>query len=55
MVEMPNETVFTWGAPPIKFGAGAVDELGWDLLQLGVERVVADGPFGRLRLAHESG
>jgi hydroxyacid-oxoacid transhydrogenase len=40
MVELPNETVFTWGAPPIKFGAGAVDELGWDLLQLGVERVL---------------
>jgi hydroxyacid-oxoacid transhydrogenase len=40
MVELSTETVFTWGAPPIKFGAGAVDELGWDLQQLGVQRVL---------------
>ncbi len=40
MVELSTETVFTWGAPPIKFGAGAVDELGWDLQQLGVHRVL---------------
>jgi alcohol dehydrogenase class IV len=40
MVEIRNETVFTWGAPPIKFGLGATDELGFDLRQLGVERVL---------------
>ena len=40
MVELPTETVFTWGAPPIKFGVGAVDELAFDLGQLGVERVL---------------
>jgi hydroxyacid-oxoacid transhydrogenase len=35
---MTSETVFTWGAPPVKFGAGATDELPHDLAQLGVER-----------------
>jgi hydroxyacid-oxoacid transhydrogenase len=35
---MTPETVFTWGAPPVKFGAGAADELPHDLAQLGVER-----------------
>lgn len=40
MVTLPTETVFTWGAPPIKFGAGATDELAFDLAQLGVERVL---------------
>lgn len=40
MVQLPTETVFTWGAPPLKFGVGAADELGHDLLQLGVERVL---------------
>ncbi|MGH3435147.1 MAG: hydroxyacid-oxoacid transhydrogenase [Sciscionella sp.] len=24
----PNESVFTWAAPPLKFGAGALDEIG---------------------------
>ena len=23
-----NENVFTWAAPPLKFGVGAVDEIG---------------------------
>jgi hydroxyacid-oxoacid transhydrogenase len=40
MVELSTETVFTWGAPPLKYGVGAVDELGHDLAQLGVERVL---------------
>jgi len=30
------ETIFTWGAPPLKFGAGALDELGHDLGALGI-------------------
>jgi hydroxyacid-oxoacid transhydrogenase len=34
------ETVFTWSAPPIKFGAGAVDELSFDVARLGMERVL---------------
>lgn len=33
-----NETVFTWAAPPIKFGAGALEELGWDVASLGAHR-----------------
>ncbi len=35
-----HETVFTWGATPLKFGAGAVDEIGHDLAQQGAERVL---------------
>ncbi len=35
----PSETVFTWGAPPIKFGAGALDEVGSDVAALGLRRV----------------
>jgi hydroxyacid-oxoacid transhydrogenase len=35
-----EETIFTWGAPPLKFGPGAVDEIGFDISQYGVERVL---------------
>lgn len=35
-----TETVFTWGAPPIKFGTGAIDEIGYDLGRYDVERVL---------------
>lgn len=38
--EHPNETVFTWAAPPIKFGLGATTEVGYDLASLGVRRGV---------------
>src|SRR5689334_16228634 len=34
------ETVFTYGAPALKYGAGASDEIGHDLAQLGVRRVL---------------
>jgi len=34
------ETVFTYAAPPLKFGAGASDEIGHDLAALGVTRVL---------------
>ena len=37
---MATETVFTYGAPLLKFGTGAADEFGWDLLQDGVSRVL---------------
>ncbi|GAB3569786.1 hydroxyacid-oxoacid transhydrogenase [Amycolatopsis endophytica] len=40
MTEYLNETVFTWGATPLKFGPGAVDEIGWDLAQMGAQRVL---------------
>ena len=61
---MTPETVFTWGAPPVKFGAGAADELPHDLAQLGVERpllvtdpgVAATGvPERLLRALREAG
>jgi hydroxyacid-oxoacid transhydrogenase len=35
-----EETIFTWGAPPLKFGAGALDEIGFELSQYGVQRVL---------------
>ncbi len=34
------ETVFTYGAPQLKFGAGAVDEVGYDVGRLGAHRVL---------------
>ena len=35
-----SETVFTYGAPQLKFGAGASDEIGYDLSQYGARRVL---------------
>ena len=35
-----EESVFTWGAPPLKFGAGACDEIGFDLAQYGAKRIL---------------
>lgn len=35
-----EETIFTWGAPPLKFGAGASDEVGFEMSQFGVKRVL---------------
>jgi len=40
MTEYRTETVFTWGAPPLKFGAAALDEIGFDCAQPGLERVL---------------
>ena len=37
---MTNETIFTYGAPPVKFGVGAVEEIGHDLGQLGIRRAL---------------
>jgi hydroxyacid-oxoacid transhydrogenase len=34
------ETVFTYGAPQLKFGNGASDEIGYDLSRYGVRRVL---------------
>ncbi|MGY1741859.1 MULTISPECIES: hydroxyacid-oxoacid transhydrogenase [unclassified Blastococcus] len=34
------ESVFTYGAPQLKFGAGASDEVGFDLAQTGARRVL---------------
>ena len=37
---MTVETVFTYGAPDLKFGAGAADEIGFDLTRYGARRVL---------------
>jgi hydroxyacid-oxoacid transhydrogenase len=34
------ESVFTYGAPPLKFGSGASDEIGYDLSLTGARRVL---------------
>ncbi|WP_156819538.1 hydroxyacid-oxoacid transhydrogenase [Pseudonocardia sp. HH130630-07] len=35
-----EEKIFTWGAPPLKFGAGAVDEIGFEMTAYGSTRVL---------------
>ena len=35
-----KETVFTYGAPALKFGPGAADEIGYDLQQYDARRVL---------------
>jgi len=35
-----EETIFTWGAPPLKFGAGATDEIGFEASGFGMTRVL---------------
>jgi hydroxyacid-oxoacid transhydrogenase len=37
---MTRETIFTYAAPRLKFGAGAADEIGYDLSQLGARRAL---------------
>ena len=36
----PNETVFTYASPRLRFGPGAADEIWYDLTQLGARRVL---------------
>jgi alcohol dehydrogenase class IV len=38
--QLTEETIFTWGAPPLKFGAGALDEVGFEMSGYGVKRVL---------------
>ncbi len=38
--ELTTETVFTWAAPPLKFGLGAIAEIGDDLQSLGVSNIL---------------
>lgn len=40
MSALTEESIFTWGAPPLKFGAGASDEIGFDMSLYGVKRVL---------------
>jgi len=37
---LTEETTFTWGAPPLKFGAGASDEIGFELSLYDEHRVL---------------
>ena len=39
-IDLTEETIFTWGAPPLKFGAGAADEVGFEMAGYGVRRVL---------------
>ena len=34
------EAIFTYGAPQLKFGPGAADEIGFDLSQFGARRAL---------------
>ncbi|HET6705413.1 MAG TPA: hydroxyacid-oxoacid transhydrogenase [Amycolatopsis sp.] len=40
MAATEHETVFTYGAPALKYGTGASDEIGYDLTQYGARRVL---------------
>lgn len=35
-----NDEVFTWAAPPLKFGPGAIDEVGAEVAAMGLQRVL---------------
>jgi hydroxyacid-oxoacid transhydrogenase len=39
-IQRTEETIYTWGAPPLKFGPGAVDEIGFEMSQFGAQRVL---------------
>src|SRR5881628_1911049 len=43
------ETVFTWAAPPVVFGAGALDETGAHVAALGLRRVALVTDVGIIR------
>ena len=51
-VEPSEETIFTWGAPPLKFGAGAADEIGFEMAAHGVRRVLVVTDAGVSALGH---
>ncbi|HET9860131.1 MAG TPA: iron-containing alcohol dehydrogenase, partial [Nocardioidaceae bacterium] len=46
------ESVFTYGAPALKFGAGACDEIGFDLSQYDVRRVLVVTDAGVAATGH---
>jgi alcohol dehydrogenase class IV len=52
-----RETVFTVEATPIKFGAGAVDDAGWELKRMGVTRamLVSDPRLGAVGITDRVG
>lgn len=46
------ESVFTYGAPQLKFGPGASDEIGFDLSQYGVRRALVVTDTGVASTGH---
>ncbi|REE96452.1 hydroxyacid-oxoacid transhydrogenase [Thermomonospora umbrina] len=46
------ETIFTYGSPALKFGAGASEEIGFDLSRLGVRRVLVVTDAGMAATGH---
>ena len=46
------ETIFTYGAPHLKFGNGASDEIGYDLAQYGVRRALVVTDPGVAAIGH---
>jgi alcohol dehydrogenase class IV len=51
-IELPNETVISWQAPPLRFGLGATEEIGDQLRALGVGKalIVTDRGLAKLGL-----
>ena len=47
-----KETVFTYGAPALKFGSGASDEIGYDLTAYGVKRALVVTDSGVAATGH---
>jgi alcohol dehydrogenase class IV len=47
-----HETIFTMEATPVKFGAGASEEAGWELKRLGVKRAMLVTDPGVAALGH---
>ena len=50
--EFMTETVFTYGAPALKFGSGASDEIGFDLSQYDVRRTLVITDAGVAATGH---
>jgi alcohol dehydrogenase class IV len=47
-----HETIFTMEATPVKYGAGACEDAGWELKRLGVKRAILVTDPGVARLGH---
>ena len=47
-----HETIFTMEATPVKYGAGASQEAGWELKRLGVKRAMIVTDPGVAKLGH---
>lgn len=54
-VALPTETIITWQAPALRFGLGAIREVGYDLRRLGVSKalLVTDPTLARVGLPQQ--